>query len=147
MWYCLEFGLYGYGAQHNESRNAPTHGSAVLPSGGERSDTSLAVTVKESVLMRAHGGPRPSGLVDIIVWEAVRSDYFSMIIHHISTLSLLFGSFYFGRGFPHDFSAPSVVPLAPHSVARPLTKRTPLPQVSPHRRSDHDHERFRRRLV
>lgn len=43
--------------------------------------------------------PCPSvcpGLVDIIVWEAVRSDYFSMIIHHISTLSLLFGSFYFG---------------------------------------------------
>ena len=36
------------------------------------------------------------GLVDLLVWEAMRNDYFAMIIHHVSTLSLLFGSYYFG---------------------------------------------------
>lgn len=52
--------------------------------------------MKANVLAFIAAAAAAAGLVDIIVWEAVRSDYFSMIIHHISTLSLLFGSFYFG---------------------------------------------------
>lgn len=79
-------------------------------------------------------GPRPAGLVDIIVWEAVRSDYFSMIIHHISTLSLLFGSFYFGCAqrlpalasrFPHNtrHSLPTAAPLV-------VLLTPPIPQLT-----------------
>lgn len=85
-WYALEFGLYGYGAG---GRHAPVSlGTAPRPS-----PPSL---VKANVLAFIAAAAAAAGLVDIIVWEAVRSDYFSMIIHHISTLSLLFGSFYFG---------------------------------------------------
>lgn len=36
------------------------------------------------------------GLVDLLVWEAVRNDYYAMILHHVSTLALVFGSFWFG---------------------------------------------------
>ena len=36
------------------------------------------------------------GLVDLLVWEAARGDYYAMIIHHVATLALLSGSFSFG---------------------------------------------------
>jgi hypothetical protein len=36
------------------------------------------------------------GLVDLLVWEAARGDYYAMILHHVSTLGLLGGSFAYG---------------------------------------------------
>jgi hypothetical protein len=36
------------------------------------------------------------GLVDLLVWEASRGDYYAMILHHVATLALLGGSFAYG---------------------------------------------------
>ena len=35
-------------------------------------------------------------VLDLLVWEAVRGDYYAMILHHASTLSLLGASFFYG---------------------------------------------------
>lgn len=36
------------------------------------------------------------GLIDLLVWEALRGDYWAMILHHVATLALLSASFSFG---------------------------------------------------